>query len=126
MRKNTRASGWRALASKNCAMTGVAPAACGRASSSRIGAVGAFMLSGYPPRVRASAPRGLPFALAPLDVPRGRPKLPIMERLADVVICPAGPADAAELGQVHVKSWRETYPGLLPQTYLAAMRPEVQ
>lgn len=27
MRKNTSASGWRALASKYCAMTGVAPAA---------------------------------------------------------------------------------------------------
>lgn len=49
-----------------------------------------------------------------------------MERLADVVIIPAGPGDAADLGSVHVRSWRETYPGLLPQAYLAAMRPEVQ
>ena len=30
IRKNTRASGWRALASKYCAITGVAPAASGR------------------------------------------------------------------------------------------------
>jgi ribosomal protein S18 acetylase RimI-like enzyme len=47
-----------------------------------------------------------------------------MERLADVVILPAGPADAADLGALHVATWRQTYPGLLPQAYLAAMRPE--
>ncbi|HWA62438.1 MAG TPA: GNAT family N-acetyltransferase [Caulobacteraceae bacterium] len=48
-----------------------------------------------------------------------------MERLAQHVILPAGPADAAALGDVHVKSWRETYRGLLPEAYLAAMRPEI-
>jgi GNAT superfamily N-acetyltransferase len=48
-----------------------------------------------------------------------------MERLADAVIIAAGPGDAADIGRVHVRSWRETYPGLLPQTYLAAMRPEI-
>jgi len=48
-----------------------------------------------------------------------------MERLAQHVILPAGPADAAALGEVHVRAWRETYPGLLPQAYLAAMRPEI-
>ena len=48
-----------------------------------------------------------------------------MEGLLDYAIVPAGPGDAAELGRVHVKSWRETYPGLLPQAYLAAMRPQV-
>ena len=48
-----------------------------------------------------------------------------MEGVLDYAIVPAGPGDAAELGRVHVKSWRETYPGLLPQAYLAAMRPQV-
>jgi ribosomal protein S18 acetylase RimI-like enzyme len=48
-----------------------------------------------------------------------------VEGLLDYAIVPAGPGDAADLGRVHVKSWRETYPGLLPQAYLAAMRPQV-
>ena len=48
-----------------------------------------------------------------------------MERLAEIAITPAGPGDAAELGEVHVASWRQTYPGLLPQTYLAAMNPHL-
>ena len=33
-------------------------------------------------------------------------------------ICPAGPGDAMDLAQVHVQSWRETYPGILPRAYL--------
>lgn len=37
------------------------------------------------------------------------------------VVFPAGPADAAELAQVHVSAWRETYRGLLPDAYLARM-----
>ena len=48
-----------------------------------------------------------------------------MERLADCVILPAGPADADELARVHVTAWRETYAGLLPDGYLAAMNPKV-
>ncbi|MGA0602952.1 GNAT family N-acetyltransferase [Caulobacter sp. KR2-114] len=48
-----------------------------------------------------------------------------MERLAQHVILPAGPGDARALGEVHVRAWRETYQGLLPETYLAAMRPEI-
>ena len=48
-----------------------------------------------------------------------------MERLADIAITAAGPGDAAELGAVHVAAWRQTYPGLLPQTYLAAMNPQL-
>ena len=48
-----------------------------------------------------------------------------MEGLLDYAIVPAGPGDAAALGRVHVQSWRETYPGLLPGAYLAAMRPQV-
>ncbi len=44
-----------------------------------------------------------------------------MERLADALIIPAGPGDAAGLAAVHVRSWRETYPGLLPAAYLARL-----
>ena len=44
-----------------------------------------------------------------------------MERLLDYAISPAGPADAAELARVHVTSWRETYPGILPQMALNRM-----
>ena len=47
-----------------------------------------------------------------------------MEGLLDYAIIPAGPADAAELARVHVTSWRETYPGILPQVSLNAMRAE--
>jgi ribosomal protein S18 acetylase RimI-like enzyme len=36
-------------------------------------------------------------------------------------ICPAGPGDALDLAWVHVQSWRETYPGLLPRAYLDGM-----
>jgi ribosomal protein S18 acetylase RimI-like enzyme len=39
-------------------------------------------------------------------------------------ICPAGPGDAQDLARVHVQSWRETYPGLLPKAYLDAMSVE--
>jgi ribosomal protein S18 acetylase RimI-like enzyme len=45
--------------------------------------------------------------------------------LLDYAISPAGPADAAELGRVHVRSWRETYPGLLPQAALDRMSPAI-
>jgi len=45
-----------------------------------------------------------------------------MVGLLDYAIVPAGPGDAADLARVHVTSWRETYPGLLPQTYLNGMR----
>jgi ribosomal protein S18 acetylase RimI-like enzyme len=44
-----------------------------------------------------------------------------MERLADTFIVPAGPGDAGGLARVHVKSWRETYAGLLPAGYLERM-----
>ena len=44
-----------------------------------------------------------------------------MERLADSVVSPAGPADAAALASVHVRAWRETYVSLLPAAYLARM-----
>jgi ribosomal protein S18 acetylase RimI-like enzyme len=48
-----------------------------------------------------------------------------MERLAECVILPAGPADADDLARVHVTAWRETYAGLLPDGYLAAMNAKV-
>jgi ribosomal protein S18 acetylase RimI-like enzyme len=44
-----------------------------------------------------------------------------MERLAAYNIVPAGPGDAAALARVHVRSWRETYAGLLPGPFLAQM-----
>jgi ribosomal protein S18 acetylase RimI-like enzyme len=44
-----------------------------------------------------------------------------VEGLLDYAISPAGPADAAELGRVHVTSWRETYPGILPAAALSRM-----
>jgi ribosomal protein S18 acetylase RimI-like enzyme len=44
-----------------------------------------------------------------------------MERLASYNIVPAGPGDAAALARVHVRSWRETYAGLLPGPFLAQM-----
>jgi GNAT superfamily N-acetyltransferase len=34
---------------------------------------------------------------------------------------PATVEDAAAIGRVHVESWRTTYPGLLPDSYLASM-----
>jgi len=42
-------------------------------------------------------------------------------RSISVLILPAGPADAEELARVHVRSWRETYRGMLPDAYLARM-----
>ena len=46
-----------------------------------------------------------------------------MEGLLDYAISPAGPGDAAELGRVHVRAWRETYTGVLPQAALNRMSP---
>ncbi len=48
-----------------------------------------------------------------------------MERLVECIILPAGPADADDLARVHIKAWRETYAGLLPAGYLAAMNAKV-
>ena len=41
-----------------------------------------------------------------------------MQSELDYAILPAGPGDAGDLAQVHVRSWQETYPGILPQAYL--------
>jgi ribosomal protein S18 acetylase RimI-like enzyme len=35
----------------------------------------------------------------------------------------AGAADAEELGRMHVQSWRETYAGLVPQSFLDGLDP---
>lgn len=48
-----------------------------------------------------------------------------MQRLDQVMIVPAGPGDAAALGEVHVRAWRETYRGLLPAAYLERMNPQL-
>lgn len=42
------------------------------------------------------------------------------------VIFPAGPDDAADLARVHIASWRESYRGLLPDSYLDRMSHPVQ
>jgi len=42
--------------------------------------------------------------------------------VADAVIRPATPADAAAIAQVRVDAWRATYRGMIPETYLAAMK----
>lgn len=36
-------------------------------------------------------------------------------------IVPAGPSDAADLARIHVRAWRETYAGLLPDSFLRRM-----
>ena len=48
-----------------------------------------------------------------------------MEGLLDYAISPAGPADAADLAAVHVRAWRETYRGMLPQASLDRMSVKV-
>ena len=44
-----------------------------------------------------------------------------MQRVDDIFIVPAGPGDALDLAEVHVRAWQETYSGLLPAAYLARM-----
>jgi ribosomal protein S18 acetylase RimI-like enzyme len=44
-----------------------------------------------------------------------------MQSALTYAIVPAGPGDAADLARVHVRAWRETYPGMLPQVYLDRM-----
>jgi ribosomal protein S18 acetylase RimI-like enzyme len=41
----------------------------------------------------------------------------------DFVVFPAGPADDEALARVHVTAWRETYSGLLSDSYLSSMSP---
>jgi ribosomal protein S18 acetylase RimI-like enzyme len=43
-----------------------------------------------------------------------------------VLIRPARREDAAALASIHVRSWRETYPGLLPASVIDAATPEVR
>jgi ribosomal protein S18 acetylase RimI-like enzyme len=56
-----------------------------------------------------------------LTAPRAHPTFSSVESLLDYVISPAGPGDAADLANVHVRSWRQTYPGILPQAALSRM-----
>lgn len=39
----------------------------------------------------------------------------------DIKIRPARPGDVFEIANVHVNSWRETYRGLLPESYLSKL-----
>ncbi|GHG50269.1 N-acetyltransferase [Flavimobilis marinus] len=47
-----------------------------------------------------------------------------MVDLEDVTIRTATVADAADIAQVHVASWREAYAGIVPADYLAALDAE--
>ena len=44
--------------------------------------------------------------------------------MADTLIRPAMPTDAAAIAQVRVDAWRTTYKGMIPAAYLAAMKVE--
>ncbi len=44
-----------------------------------------------------------------------------MQKALAYMVTPAGPGDALGLAQVHVRAWRETYPGILPQSFLDRM-----
>lgn len=62
----------------------------------------------------------------PLNVPPNAPSSsPERRFFLSYFIVPAGPSDARDIARVHVKSWRETYQGLLPAPFLAAMNVEV-
>ena len=39
-------------------------------------------------------------------------------------IRPAQPADARDIAHVHVESWKTTYPGIVPETYIASINEE--
>ena len=41
----------------------------------------------------------------------------------EVTIRPAEPSDAAGIADVHVRSWREAYTGIVPDDYLAGLDP---
>jgi len=47
-----------------------------------------------------------------------------VQKAAAYLVTPAGPGDALDLARVHVRAWRETYPGMLPQSFLDRMLPE--
>ena len=56
---------------------------------------------------------------------RDRAKLPFMTNLA-LQIRQARLDDAADVAQVYIDSWHDTYPGVLPSTLLRAMTPRGQ
>ncbi|MFO1037169.1 MAG: GNAT family N-acetyltransferase [Geminicoccaceae bacterium] len=43
------------------------------------------------------------------------------QRHGSLVVRPAAAADAAEIARVQVQSWRETYPGMVPQEHLDSL-----
>ena len=63
------------------------------------------------------------FGPVDLDDCRDASKLHPMQSKLDFAIVPAGPSDAGGLAEVHVRSWRETYPDILPSGYLDRMSP---
>ncbi|WP_203748989.1 GNAT family N-acetyltransferase [Cellulomonas chitinilytica] len=50
----------------------------------------------------------------------------MIEQLDDVTIRPAAEADAAGIAGVHVRSWREAYAGIVPDSYLASLDPQAR
>ena len=44
--------------------------------------------------------------------------------MPDILIRPAAPDDASAIARVRVESWRTTYKGMIPESYLAGMKVE--
>ena len=68
-----------------------------------------------------AALKDVDFGPTRLDDPADASNLRHMQSKLDFAIVPAGPSDADGLAGVHVQSWRETYPGILPSGYLERM-----
>ena len=47
----------------------------------------------------------------------------LTERIADVAVRRAEPADAARIAEIHVRSWQTSYQGLISQDYLDGLDP---
>ena len=51
----------------------------------------------------------------------GRPRARFLQWATRAMLRAAVPADAPAIARVHVASWRTTYPGMIPDSYLDAM-----
>ena len=47
----------------------------------------------------------------------------LTERIGEVAVRRAEPADAARIAEIHVRSWQTSYQGLIPQDYLDGLDP---
>ena len=52
------------------------------------------------------------------------PTAAVRSQISSIVIRPARAGDAEAIARVRVDSWRETYRGMIPQSYLDAMKLE--